>query len=67
MLSVVLGVHPLMPTQLWMWCPLCNMPIRLSAAEIPHPSNCSEHSKDNLSAGHVVAATVMLCGALGAS
>lgn len=42
-LSVVSGVHPLMPAQLWMWCPLPNMPIPLSVGEIPHPSNCSEH------------------------
>lgn len=64
MLSVVSGVHPLMPTQLWIWCPLCNMPIPLSAGEIPHPSNCSEHLKDNLSAWHIAAATEMLCDAL---
>lgn len=64
MLSAVSGMHALMPTEQRMWCPLCNMPIPLSAAEIPHPNNCSEHLKDNLPAWHIVAATVMLCDAL---
>lgn len=63
-LSVMLEVHALVCTELWTWCPLRSMPILLSAAEIPYPSNCSQHLKGNPPAWHIVAATTTLCDAL---
>lgn len=61
---MVRGVHALMRTELWMRCPLRSMPIPLSAGEIPHGHNCSQHLKDNPPPWHIAAATVTLHDAL---